>query len=239
MQSNLSLEFGPLVRAVFLERPNRFLAICQLECSSETVEAHVADPGRLKELLVPGAVVYLRSSDNPTRRTKWSVILVEAPGAVLVSLQSALVNQLTDMALRNKAVAELEDWELVNREYTVGKSRFDFLLRKSRGKQMLLEVKSCTLVQDGMAMFPDAVTTRGRRHLQELTHLQASGAYGGTVLFVVQRSDARAFKPAEHIDPQFAEALRQAHQGGLGVLVYDCKVDVHGIAWGQRLPVDL
>lgn len=100
MLSSISLEFGPLVPARFVERPNRFVVHCRLESSGELVAAHLADPGRLKELLVPGARLYLRQAAEPTRKTRWSVILVQAASSVLVSLQSALVNHLAAEALR-------------------------------------------------------------------------------------------------------------------------------------------
>lgn len=239
MRSSLTLEFGPLVKARFVERPNRFVVQCKLEHSEEMVTAHLADPGRLKELLVPGALLYLRRAQSKTRKTKWSVILVQAQGSVLVSLQSTLVNHLAAAALQEKAVAALAQWDLVRAEFAHGNSRFDFLLASAKGEKLLLEVKSCTLVNEGMAMFPDAVTARGARHLKELAQHQFGGIYRGAVMFVVQRSDAQAFRPAAHIDPHFAEALSIASRSGVQVLAYNCRVDETGITWGQKLPVHL
>jgi len=239
VQHDLFLEFGPLVPAYFLARPNRFLVHCQLEQSGELVEAHLADPGRLKELLLPGALLYLRRSTNPKRRTKWSVMLIQAPGPVLVSLQSTLVNQLAARALAQKAIPALAPWDLVRAEYAYGGSRFDFLLENGRGERLLLEVKSCTLVQDGTAMFPDAVTARGAKHVLKLAELQKEGAFRGGVLFVVQRSDAVVFRPASHIDPKFAQALSAAHRAGVYVAAYNSRVEERCITWGQELPVQL
>lgn len=210
LQEKFSIEFGELTTAIFIERPNRFLVSCRLE-TGEVVEAHLADPGRLKELLLPGALLYLRFVDNPKRKTKWSVILVKAPGKdTLVSLQSTLANRIARKALEHGAILELADWQVVRPEYSLGKSRWDFLLEDKQENKLLLEVKSCTLVHDGVAMFPDAVTERGKKHLQELTQLHTSGDFACAVLFVVQRNDAKVFKPAQHIDPAFAEALRVA-----------------------------
>jgi sugar fermentation stimulation protein A len=239
VQSSLFLDFGPLVRARFLERPHRFSVRCRLEDGGETVEAHLADPGRLQELLVPDALLFLSPADNPARKTKWSAVLVESSQSVLVSLRSALVNELVSAALRAKAVTELASWDLVRSEFPHGGSRFDFLLAREGGERLLLEVKSCSLVEDGLAMFPDAVTARGTKHLQELAELQAEGAFQAAVLFVVQRSDARAFRPAVHIDPRFAAALRLAGQAGVRVLAYNCRVEEKGISWGHQLPVQL
>lgn len=239
MKKDISVAFGPLVKARFLERPNRFVVHCRVESSGDEVTAHLADPGRLKELLVPGALLFLRPSENPQRSTKWTVVLVEAPGSLLVSLQSTLVNQLTGKALQAHAVPALTGWSVVRPEYSWGSSRFDFLLESAAGKKLLLEVKSCTLVQDGTALFPDAVTERGARHLRELTELQRQGDYQTAVLFVIQRSDALRFAPAVHIDARFAEALRQAHAAGVRILAYNCVIDEEGITWGQELPVQL
>lgn len=202
------------------------------------VEAHLADPGRLRELLLPGVRLYLRSVDHPKRRTKWSVVLVETEESVLVSLQSTLVNQLTAQALEQWAIPELAGWELIRPEYAHGSSRWDFLLGRG-SERLLLEVKSCTLVQAGEAMFPDAVTARGTRHIRELTELQAGGELQGAVLFVVQREDAGRFRPADHIDPAFGQALREAQQQGVQILVYACRLDRERIIWGQKLPAHL
>ena len=236
MQEKYSIVFGSLTRATFIERPNRFLVRCRLESSGEVVEAHLADPGRLKELLLPKTLLYLKFVDNPKRKTRWSVILAKAPGkAVLVSLQSTLANHLAQKAIEAKAIHDLKEWQIARAEYSLGNARWDFLLENAEAKRLLLEVKSCTLVQDGVAMFPDAVTARGRKHLSELTKLQASGDFTCVVLFVVQRSDAQVFKPAEHIDPDFSEALREANRGGVKALVYNCKIDANGITWGNKL----
>lgn len=240
MQERVAIQLGPLTKASFLERPNRFIVRCRLERTGEVVEAHLADPGRLKELLVPGACLYLRQADNPKRKTKWSVILVEAvESSVLVSLQSTMANHLARQAIESGAISGLKGWFLERAEYTKGNSRWDFLLTNAKGNKLLLEVKSCTLVEDGVAMFPDAVTARGKRHVEELTRLKVNGDFTCAVLFVVQRSDAEIFKPAGHIDPSFAEALKGAVKEGVEVFVYNCRVDETEIAWGAELPIHL
>lgn len=240
MSKEIYLEFGALVPAFFVERPNRFVVRCQLEHSEELVEAHLADPGRLKELLLPGARLYLRPADKPERKTKWSVILVEAQdGSTLVSVQSTLVNRLTREALLQKALPSLEDWDFNRAEYPLGNSRWDFLLDNDQGEQLLLEVKSCTLVEDGTAMFPDAVTERGRRHLEELTRLKTVGSVQAAVLFVVQRADAQRFRPADHIDSAFAAALREAKARGVKIFIQRAAVDLAGIRWDKPLVANL
>lgn len=235
-----NIRFGPLKLASFVERPNRFIVHARLEDSNEIVQAHLADPGRLKELLLPGARLYLRFVDKPNRKTKWSVILVLAPdGKTLVSLQSTLVNQLTAAALKTKKLPELANWIFSGQEYNYGNSRWDFLLEDSNGHSLLLEVKSCTLVVDGLAMFPDAVTERGRRHVEELTHLQSQGTFQTAILFVVQRGDADYFRPADHIDPAFAKVLKLAQVAGVQILVYSCQVTHKEITLGSPLRLEL
>lgn len=239
MSPKISIPFADLTRATFLERPNRFIVRCSLEESNKIVEAHLADPGRLLELLVPGAPLYLRQSSDPKRKTKWSVILVEADGqGTLVSLQSTLVNSLTALVLQEKALPELAQWEYRRQEYSYAGARWDFLLQNEQGKQLLLEVKSCSLVHSGLAMFPDAVTERGKRHVQKLTELHRQGELEAAILFVVQRSDAKAFRPASHIDPNFSKALVQAFEQGVQVFVYNCQVHKTGIDWGRALPIN-
>lgn len=238
--SEIFVPFGELVEAIFVARPNRFIVQCSLESSKEIVDAHLADPGRLKELLVPGVRLYLRGNNQPHRKTKWSVILVEEPiSFTLVSVQSTLVNQLTNRALEQKRFEELREWDIVRPEFSHGASRWDFLLEDSQENQLLLEVKSCSLVEEGVAMFPDAVTARGTKHLEELTELQTSGKFKTAVLFVVQRGDAKFFKSAKHIDPAFAKALCTAHQQGVTVMVRGTKVTFKGVEWGNSIPFNL
>jgi len=239
MTEPVSIRFGDLATASFLDRPNRFIVRCRLTETGEDVQAHLADPGRLKELLLPGATLHLRFVDDPQRKTQWSAVLVLAPDhRTYVSLQAALANRLVEQALKAGIIGQLANWDTKRREYAYGSSRWDFLLKNSKGRQMLLEVKSCTLVQDGVAMFPDAVTERGRRHVQELTRLRDKSGFETAVLFVVQRGDGKIFRPAVHIDPAFAEALKVAHHSGVKVFVYDCAVDPMGITWGRELGMD-
>lgn len=234
------VSFGPLHQAVFLARPNRFLLRCALVENGEVIEAHLADPGRLRELLFPGAPLWLSQSRNPNRRTQWSAVLAQDPESkCLVSLQSVLVNSLVGKALAAHALPEFDQWELVRGEYAHSSSRWDFLLQRADGRRLLLEVKSVTLVHNHRALFPDAVTARGRRHVLELASLQQEGEFETAVLFVAQRADARWFGPADHIDPAFAKALRCAHAQGVRVFARGCRVDLAGISLGDPLTVCL
>jgi sugar fermentation stimulation protein A len=252
---------------VFLARPNRFLCRVLLygptgSPMGDPVEAHLPDPGRLKELLVPGRRVRVEAAANPDRRTQWTLRLVESPDRSnrpdrenWISLDTTLPNRLVAKGLQGGLLEEFAGWELVRPEVTRGGSRFDFLLAqdldpgevgsgdgnsgdggfgdagspyaRSRG-ELLLEVKSVTLVEGGLALFPDAVTARGRRHVEELTEIVREGGQAA-ILFVAQREDVREIRAAAAIDPAFARALETAVQAGVRVLGRRCRVDPQGI----------
>lgn len=225
---------GPLLPAEFIARPNRFLA--KVRVKGKMVWAHVPDPGRLKELLIPGAKVLIQPKNGEKRKTKYALVMVYQ-GDELISLNSVLPNRFVRFCLDNRLIPELENWSVVKPEFQVGHSRFDFLLSSGR-KEMLLEVKSVTLVEDRIAKFPDAVTARGLRHIQHLMELNKTG-YATTVLFIVQRSDADHFQPKSSRDPAFAEAMQQAQNQGLQILVYSSKITAESMTLLNRLPVDL
>jgi sugar fermentation stimulation protein A len=206
--------------------------------------AHLADPGRLEELLVPGRRLWLRHTPAPHRSTEWSAALVESPDSSgLVSVDTRLPNRLIGRALEEDAIDELRAWRLERGEHTVGHSRFDFLLRRRRGgrgpRRMLLEAKSVTLVEGRVGLFPDAVTARGARHVRELTDLQSSGDWATAVLFVLQRPDADRIMPDAAIDPDFTRALADARRAGVRILGRRCTVDLERITLGPSVPVRL
>ena len=208
----------------------------------DPVEAHLPDPGRLKELLVPGRRVRVEAAANPNRRTQWTLRLVESPNRSnppgregWISLDTTLPNRLVAQGLQEGLLEEFAGWDLVRPEVTRGGSRFDFLLARNGGSggvgsrdELLLEVKSVTLVKEGLALFPDAVTARGRRHLEELTEIVREGGRAA-VLFVAQREDVREIRAAAAIDPAFARALETAIQAGVRVLGRRCRVGPQGI----------
>lgn len=225
---------GPLVEGRFVDRPNRFLVRVHLP-EGARVEAHLPDPGRLRELLRPGVRVWLRpSGPSATRRTSWTAVLVETPdGRGLVSMDTTVPNRLVAVALEAGALEEFRGWNLERREAPVGRSRIDFLLSREGGRRLLLEVKSVTLVEDdGVARFPDAVTTRGTRHVGELRRAVESGAAEASILFVLQRADARRIEAARSIDPGFAEALERARDAGVTVAGRRCRVELDRVFLG-------
>jgi sugar fermentation stimulation protein A len=226
-----------LVGARFLHRPNRFVVHAEVE--GEEVVAHLADPGRLTELLVPGARMGLRPEPpSPTRKTRWTALLVEAPeadGGGWVSVNTTIPNRLVEQALRAGALEELAGWRYVRREVPFGASRLDFLLEDDAGVRLYVEAKSVTLVEDGVALFPDAVTARGARHVEELMQAVADG-HRAAVLFVLQRPDARRIVAARAIDPLFSETLARAEAAGVRILGRRCRVGWEGIELGGPVP---
>ena len=189
------MDYGCVVPARFLDRPNRFVAHVLL--GQETVTCHVKNTGRCRELLVPGARVYLERGRNPGRRTAWDLIAVEKDGK--------LINM--DAQAPNRVFAEWarERYADVHPEVRYGQSRLDFCL----DGQHFVEVKGVTLEQDGRCRFPDAPTERGTRHLHELIRAVEEG-YRATAFFVIQMADAEDFSPNDKTDPAFGVALRQA-----------------------------
>jgi sugar fermentation stimulation protein A len=230
---------GPLREARFIARPNRFLLHCALEpCGPDTlpVSVHLADPGRLKELLLPGQRVWLRPAASPTRKTAWSAVLVESPdGTGLVSVDTTMPNRLIHRALEADALDEFAGWGLERTEWTHGRSRIDFLLARDVRK-LALEVKSVTLVEDGVALFPDAITARGARHVRELAELARQDRWEAAILFVLQRDDAHRVEAARSIDPAFADALAEAKKAGVRILGRRCRVTLDQLELAGPVP---
>ncbi|HSJ07336.1 MAG TPA: DNA/RNA nuclease SfsA [Longimicrobiales bacterium] len=232
---------GPLLETVFVERPNRFLVRClppDAAADADPYDAHLADPGRLKELLLPGRRVWLRAvADAPHRRTRWSAVLVESPdGDGLVSVDTTMPNRLIRAALEERTLDEFRGWSLERREVVLGRSRIDFVLRREDGRRLALEVKSVTLVEDGEALFPDAVTARGARHVGELAALARGGEWDAAILFVLQRPDANRIRAASDIDPVFARALADAKAAGVRVYGRRCRVSPRCLTLGDAVP---
>ncbi len=208
--------------AKFIERPNRFLAIVRLIDSGKTVEAHVPDPGRLKELFLPNAQLVLREATNPKRKTRYSVIGVKT-GQVWVNIDSMISNRLFQEEYTKLHV--FRNYEIIKPEFTVGKSRFDFLMFDPETKEeTLVEIKSATLVKNNIAFFPDAPTLRGKKHVNELIDAISTG-YQAFIVFIIKRSDAESFAPNWKTDPHFSEALSKAVWKGVNICAVKCEYD--------------
>lgn len=215
--------------AIFLRRPNRFVAHVELE--GKEVVCHVKNTGRCRELLVPGCRVWCQRADNPNRKTGYDLICVEK-GSRLINMDSQAPNAAVGQWLRAGGLGEIAN---LRPEYTHGDSRFDFAFELG-GKPCLLEVKGVTLEQDGVCAFPDAPTQRGTRHLLGLTQAARAG-FEAYVLFVIQMSDVRYLRPNDETDPAFGAALRQAAENGVQILAMDCTVTPESMT--LRNPVEI
>jgi sugar fermentation stimulation protein A len=210
-----------IIQGRFVERPNRFTVIFK---AGETMEkAHLRDPGRLKEILIPGVHLLLRPALHPEgRKTKYDVVAVLKDN-FWVLINSGFHSDLAQDLIESGFVEEFACYKVDRREYTYNKSRIDFLLSNSENsnnnEKMLVEVKGCTLVENGLARFPDAPTTRGKRHVEELTRALGEG-FESAVLFLVLSEDAVRFTPNRVTDPKFSDALEFAHRRGVTVIPY-------------------
>ena len=205
-----------IVQGKFLARPNRFIAHIEIDGSTEI--CHVKNTGRCRELLQPGATVYCADCLCPTRKTRYDLIAVEK-GNRLINMDSQAPNAAVGEWLRQGGLGHIEN---IKPETTFGDSRFDFSFIKD-GRLCFLEVKGVTLENDGICAFPDAPTTRGAKHLRELSRLCREG-YGAYVLFVIQMQDVKFLHPNDATDPEFGKALREAAKAGVEILSYDCAV---------------
>ena len=220
------MRYDSVCRAVFLDRPNRFIARVELEGTVETV--HVKNTGRCRELLLPGAEVWLSAGAKPGRKTRYDLVAVEKNGT-LFNIDSQAPNRVVGEWL------ERQGFDRILPEYPFGQSRLDFCLERG-GERWLLEVKGCTLERAGIGYFPDAPTQRGARHLRELTAALDRG-WRSAVVFVMQAASIRTVLPNRDTDPAFAEALTAAEAAGVRVLCLPCRVtpDSLTIAEDRRL----
>lgn len=218
--------------ARFIERVNRFCVSVLVR--GERRMAHLPNSGRLTELLVPGRRVVLVFKSGNRRITNYDLILVRY-GRIWVSVDARLPPPLFVEALSLGKLSVFKGYRLSRREIPYGRSRLDLALSGPQG-DCLIETKSVTLVRKNVALFPDAPTLRGRRHLEELTHVAQQGIRSA-VVFVVQRSDAEAFSPHREADPAFADTLAWAIDRGVEVYAYACHVGRHELRIWKRIPV--
>ncbi|MEO1292879.1 MAG: DNA/RNA nuclease SfsA [Pseudomonadota bacterium] len=217
---------SPLVKATLLKRYNRFLADCRLD-NGETITAHVANPGSMMSLLLPEATVWLSHTDNPKRKLKYSWELIDLGDGALSGVSTAHPNRIVEEALRARAVEELAAYGEVRREVKYGKnSRIDFLLSEDGLPEAYVEVKNVHLRREGdWAEFPDSVTARGAKHLDELADMVAAG-HRAVMFYLVQRTDCTRFKLAGDLDPAYFKAYERARAAGVEAICYDCRIAV-------------
>lgn len=225
-----------LIEGVLLRRYKRFLADVQL-VNGDVVTAHSSNTGSMKGCSTPGSRVWLRNSGNLKRKYPLTWEIVEGDDGALVGINTLLANGLVEEAIHEGVVTELQDCEKIRREVQYGreKSRIDLLL-ESRGGQVWVEVKSVTLSKGGVALFPDAVTARGQKHLRELAGMVEQG-HRAVIFFCIQRNDVAGFAPADAIDPEYGRLLREVVDVGVEILAYKAKVEAGGLHLVEKVPM--
>ena len=215
------MKYNSIHKAVFISRPNRFIAECEL--NGEKVITHVKNTGRCHELLLPGAVVYLDEPKGKERKTKYDLVAVEKKisdeETILINMDSQAPNAVAEEFLKS---GNLFPGANIRREVTIGKSRFDFCIEQGE-KLTYLEVKGVTLEKDGIVSFPDAPTERGVKHIKELIYLKKHG-YGAAILFIIQMMGISEFRPNDLTHKEFGDTLRAAAEEGVSIFAYDCKI---------------
>ena len=232
-----ALSWPPLIRGALIKRYKRFLADVTLD-DGRMVTAHCPNSGSMAECSLPGAPVYLSEHDNPKRKLRYTWELIQMPTS-LVGVNTLVPNRLAALAASRQSIPAMAGYSQVQTEVKVdAHTRLDLKLSGSKGPDCYVEVKNCTLVKDGLALFPDARTIRGQKHLETLARLKQQGARA-MMLFVVQRADAERFAPAEAIDPEYSHTLRQVVDQGVEMVVYDVAIDLQGIRLNRQLPSDM
>ncbi|MBM3291810.1 DNA/RNA nuclease SfsA [Candidatus Bathyarchaeota archaeon] len=221
----------PLIEAIFKKRINRFLGIAYY--MGDEIKCYIPNPGRMHELLIPETIVYLQKVQKSKRKTEFELILVKF-NDTLISIDSRIPNKIIQESIENGLLNEFNGFKIHRTEPTYDDSRFDFLLHKNY-EHLLLEAKSCTLVMDGVALFPDAPTERGRRHLKTLIKAKKVGR--SAIIFIIQRDDAHIFSINKKMDSELAVAFQEAHLIGVEAYAYDTKVTLDSIILNKRIPI--
>ncbi|NLM43898.1 MAG: DNA/RNA nuclease SfsA [Clostridiales bacterium] len=226
------MKYNTIKEGIFIKRPNRFIAHVLVDGKEEI--AHVRNTGRCREILIEGTRVILEVSDNPKRKTGYSLIAAYK-GDMLINIDSQVPNQVVYEAINQNKIPLITNVKKLKREVTYGNSRFDIYFEKEdfRG---FIEVKGVTLEENGLAMFPDAPTERGRKHIEEMADAVANG-YEGFIIFLIQMKGVQAFSPNFSMDPEFSEELRKSASLGVKVLAYDTIVNEDEIVISEPIKV--
>lgn len=222
--------YNNIVKGIFIDRPNRFIALVEVNKAIETV--HVKNTGRCKELLIKGATVFLEKNDNPKRKTKYSLISVYK-GNKLINMDSQVPNKVVFDAIVNNQISKIPSVTHIKREVTFKSSRFDIYFEADDVKGFV-EVKGVTLESDGHAMFPDAPTIRGTKHVNEMIEAVKEG-YQGYIFFLIQMDEVSDFTTNIKTDKVFANAIEAASKKGVNILVYNSVVSENSIKIGKKV----
>ncbi|MBW2116375.1 MAG: DNA/RNA nuclease SfsA [Deltaproteobacteria bacterium] len=230
------LKWPSLIRGTLIKRYKRFMADVKLR-NGHVVTAHCPNSGSMMECSEPGSKVYLSRHNNPKRKLKYTWEMIEMPSS-LVGVNTMVPNRLVRASILAGKIPGLSGFGHVRPEVKYGEnSRIDLLLEKG-DERCFVEIKNCTLVTDSVACFPDAVTSRGLKHLKELQNQVRSGDRS-VMFYLIQRMDAKLFRPADHIDPAYGKELRKAFKNGVEIMVYDVMLDSKGIRLNNAMPFEL
>jgi len=236
MENNNTLKWPKLIQGILVRRYQRFKADVKLR-NGHMVTAHCPNSGSMLECSEPGRPVYLSRHNNPKRQLKYTWEMIEMPTS-LTGVNTLVPNRLVKRSIIEGKIQNLLGYQNIRTEVAYGNnSRIDLLLENGN-EQCFVEVKNCTLVQNDIAYFPDAVTSRGLKHLVELQK-QVRKKKRGVMFYVVQRMDAKAFRPAHHIDPAYGRELKKAVKNGVEIFVYDVLMDLEGISLNRPMPYKL
>ncbi|WP_094226996.1 DNA/RNA nuclease SfsA [Methanolobus psychrotolerans] len=230
------LEIHTDTEGTLIERPNRFLAIVEIDDNGikKQEKVHVHDPGRLIDVLYPGNRVLLRKAENPKRKTAWDMIAGRISGNWIL-INSAFHRQISGWVLENDIVDFLSNADSILPEQKYGDSRLDYLILKE-GKSIWVEVKGCTLAEGRVALFPDAPTTRGKRHLEELINVVDEGNEAAVIMLVL-RPEAKCFTPNWKIDPEFSETMLRASEKGVMIFPLQFTFKDNNIYYLSEIPL--
>lgn len=226
------MKYENIVQGKFISRPNRFIAQVEIDGTEHTV--HVKNTGRCRELLIPGATVYLETSNNPNRKTKHDLITVSKNGR-LVNIDSQAPNIIFREYLEKGLL--FKNTTLIKPEYKFGNSRVDFYV-ECGDKKVLIEVKGVTLERNNIVLFPDAPTERGVKHIYELISAVEQG-YESYIVFIIQMADVEYFTPNIETHAEFAQGLIDAEKAGVKILAFDCNVTESTLTVKNSIPVIL
>ncbi|WP_300409663.1 DNA/RNA nuclease SfsA [Lagierella sp.] len=228
--------YSNICKGIFIKRLNRFIALVYVNESLELV--HVKTTGRCKEILQPGVLCYLEKSNNPNRKTKYSLISVEK-NHVLINIDSQVPNQIIYDAITKNYIFQHLQTKNIKREVPYGSSRFDIsFYSQTEDKNYFLEVKGVTLEENRVAKFPDAPTTRGTKHVKELIQAKRSG-FGSIILFLVQLEEVDYFTLNYSSDQEFSKALELAEKENVSIFAYNTKIQSDNIELFKEIPVIL
>ena len=230
------MKWPKLIQGTLIRRYQRFKAEVRLR-NNHVVTALCPNTGSMRTCSEPGRPVYLSRQNAPHRKLKYTWEIIKMPTS-LVGINTGVPNKLVKESILAGKIPELTGYDRVRSEVPYGRnSRIDLLLEKDR-QQCFVEIKNCTLVEDGVVCFPDAVTTRGQKHLRELQQ-QVRQGHRSVMFYLVQRMDAGLFRPADHIDSEYGRGLRKAVKAGVEVLVYDVRIDFTHIGINQPVPYEI